>query len=129
LRQLLRSEEDEIDTSDDRILELLRELDFDRVVDDVGGLDAEQDWESRLSLRDQQLLASARILLLSPSFAFLHRIDSSLDPRLMVRVLEALSKRSIGCVVCGDAESTRWYDAVLECKEDGIWTWTAKRGA
>jgi vitamin B12/bleomycin/antimicrobial peptide transport system ATP-binding/permease protein len=129
LRQLLRSEEDEIDTSDDRILELLRELDIDRVVNDVGGLDVEQDWASRLSLQDQQLLACARILVLSPSFAFLHRVGSSLDTRIMDRVLEALSKRSIGCVVCGDTEFARWYDAVLECKEDGIWTWRARRGA
>ncbi len=129
LRQILTSEEEEIDASDDRILELLRELDLDRVVDDVGGLDAEHDWASRLSLRDQQLLASARVLLLSPSFVFLHRIGSALGPRLMGRVLDALSRRSIGWVICGDAEPALRYDAVLECKEDGSWTWTTNRGA
>jgi putative ATP-binding cassette transporter len=92
-------------------------------------LDAEEDWESGLSLQDQQLLAFAHILLLSPSFVFMDRVGSSIDPQVMGSAREALRKRSIGCVVSGDADSAHRYDAVLEFKEDGSWTWTASTGA
>jgi vitamin B12/bleomycin/antimicrobial peptide transport system ATP-binding/permease protein len=128
LRQILQVGE-EAQVSDDRILELLRELDLHRVADQAGGLDTEQDWQSRLSLQDQQLMAVARILLLSPSFAFVDRIGSSLGPKLMSLVLDTLSKRSIGYIVSGETDLGNRYDAVLNCNEDGSWTWTESIGA
>jgi putative ATP-binding cassette transporter len=129
LRQILQIDPDEKQVPDSRILEILRDLGLERIVDQAGGLDAEQDWESGLSLQDQQLLAFAHILLLSPSFVFMDRVGSSIDPHVMGSAREALRRRSIGCVVSGDADSAHRYDAVLEFREDGSWTWTASTGA
>lgn len=129
LREVLEIGGGESQVSDDRMIEALREFGLDRLADQAAGLDRELDWESRLSLRDQQLMAVARILLLSPSFAFVDRIGSSLGPKLMNLVLDKLTKRSIGYVVSDETELGNCYDAMLNCKEGGSWTWTKSIGA
>jgi vitamin B12/bleomycin/antimicrobial peptide transport system ATP-binding/permease protein len=63
LRQVLVRPEKESEISDDQIVQALRELDIERVVNQAEGLDREQDWDKRLSLSDQQLLALASIFL------------------------------------------------------------------
>jgi putative ATP-binding cassette transporter len=128
LRQILESDDQVNLASDDRILEVLHELDLDGVMAQAGGLDGEHDWQSRLSLQDQQLVAFARILLVAPSFVFLDRVGSSLGSRLTARVLGMLSERSIGYIVSGDAEPGDRYDAVLDCMEDASWNWTGREG-
>jgi putative ATP-binding cassette transporter len=127
LRQVLEHDEQSNPASNDQILRVLHDLELDRMVGEAGGLDAEMDWGNRLSLQDQQLLAFARILLVAPSFVFLDRVGASLGARLMARVLEMLSERSIGYVVNGDAEPNDRCDAVLAFEGDGRWQWTARK--
>jgi putative ATP-binding cassette transporter len=90
----------------------------------AGGLDAERDWATLLSLREQQLLAFIHILLA----AFLDRVGTALGPDQVHKILHMLSESSITYINNGEADhSLDLYDAVLEFGEDGGWTWTANR--
>jgi len=126
LRQVLLRDAD--DKVDERLLALLTALDLDQVVTQAGGLDAEQDWVTLLSLRQLQLLSIARVVMNRPKFVFLDRVDDILTPDQLRRSLEILSANSIVYISNGDVEeSSELYDAVLVCGEDGSWTWTASR--
>ncbi|TSD83114.1 ABC transporter ATP-binding protein/permease [Mycobacterium sp. KBS0706] len=123
---LLRDADDTV--SDERLLALLTALDLDQVVSQAGGLDAEQDWVTLLSLRQLQLLSIGRVVMNRPKFVFLDRVDDILTPDQLKRSLEILSANSIVYISNGDGEeSSELYDAVLVCGEDGNWTWTASR--
>lgn len=93
----------------------------------AGGLDSEQDWNNVLSLRDQQLLAFARLILAAPRLVFLDRIDAALGQDLVGTLLHMMEERSIAYFDHEQADaSPELYDAVLECGERGAWTWRAK---
>ena len=124
LREILEDDEDRRADADERIKALLRELGLQEVLVQAGGLDQEHDWSDRVSSREQQLLAVARILLADPQFAFLDRIGETLGSEQAGVILRLLSQRSITYVNCGEPNDGRdLYDAVLECREDGGWTW------
>jgi vitamin B12/bleomycin/antimicrobial peptide transport system ATP-binding/permease protein len=128
LRQVLVRARHEGEISDERIFGLLRELHLEQAVTRAGGLDTEQDWETLLSLREQQLLAFLHVLLAAPQFAFLDRVDTELGADRVHTILRMLSERSITYINNAEADDSRdLYDAVLECGEDGGWTWTANR--
>ena len=113
---------------DDRIIQLLHELNLERVLAQAGGLHAEKDWEKLLSLQEQQLLALVNILLAAPQFVFLDRIDTTLGLEQFPRILQILSENSITCINNAETDVLRdCHDAVLECGEDGSWTWTVNR--
>jgi putative ATP-binding cassette transporter len=98
------------------------------VLAQAGGLDAEKDWEKLLSLQEQQLLALVNILLAAPQFVFLDRIDTTLGLEQFPRILQILSENSITCINNAETDVLRdCHDAVLECGEDGSWTWTVNR--
>jgi putative ATP-binding cassette transporter len=114
---------DKGEVSDERIFDILRELGLERFAQ-AGGLDQEQDWGARMSSREQQLMAFARILLATPRFVLLDRVGATLGSEQVHQILSMLSERSIACVNIGEPDAPReLYDAVLECKEDGSWTW------
>jgi putative ATP-binding cassette transporter len=128
LRQVLVRPLHEGEISDERIFGLLRELHLEQAVTRAGGLDTEQDWETLLSLREQQLLAFIHVLLAAPRFAFLDRVDTELGADQVHTIRRMLSERSITYINNAEADDSRdLYDAVLECGEDGGWTWTANR--
>ncbi|WP_378943559.1 ABC transporter ATP-binding protein/permease [Mesorhizobium sp. ANAO-SY3R2] len=116
--------------SDERIFQLLGELGIERVKDLAGGdlaggLDTEQDWAAVLTMREQQLLALASIVLAAPGFVCLEKAEAVLDPEELDRVLRELSEVSTTSVNFGEADGAYdFYDAVLECREDGTWRWT-----
>ncbi|NKK46525.1 ABC transporter ATP-binding protein/permease [Rhizobium leguminosarum] len=113
---------------DDRIIQLLHELNLERVLAQAGGLHAEKDWEKLLSLQEQQLLALVNILLAAPQFVFLDRIDTTLGLEQFPRILQILSENSITCINNAETDVLRdCHDAVLEYGEDGSWTWTVNR--
>jgi len=128
LRQILVRPSHEGDISDDRIVELLRELHLEPVLARAGGLDREQDWETLLSLREQQLLAFIHILLAAPRFAFLDRASTALHPDQVQQILHMLSEHAITYINNGQSDDTLdLYDAVLEIEADGSWTWKAHK--
>jgi len=131
LRELLvRSGKDE-SIPENRILAAVRALDLEPILVRSGGLDVERDWDHMLSLREQQRLAFARLLLAAPRFAFLDRISTALSADEAGQLLRILSKSGISYVTFsrwipgrrGTDEKLENYDAVLELADDGSWTW------
>src|SRR2546425_6681285 len=109
---------------DEQIATLLRGLDLEAVLERMGGLDVERDWDDVLSLGEQHLLSVARVVLASPRFAFLERPRSALGSEQVDRILSLLSERSITYLTLGDGgDRLDDYDAVLELAGDGGWTW------
>ena len=122
--QMLVPPEREGEVSRDRILDLLRELNLEQVLSQAGGLDAHQNWETLTSLREQQLLAFLEIFLATPKFVLMDRIHVTLTSNEVRQILGMLSKASIGYICNGENDSGgELFDAVLDCEEDGGWTW------
>jgi putative ATP-binding cassette transporter len=125
LREILVRSVQKSTLADDRIVGMLRELNLEPVLARTGGLDREQDWNTLLSLSEQQLLACIHVLLAAPRFAFLDRPDTALS---LDQVMQLLSDNAIGYLTIGEVdESLDFYDAVLEIADDGGWKWKAIR--
>jgi putative ATP-binding cassette transporter len=126
LRQVLEPAAPAGQVSDERILELLRELHLEQLLSQAGGLDAERDWGTLLSLREQQFLAFVHVLLAAPRIVFLDRVDAALGADQVYTMLRLLSQHAISYINVGeDRDSHEFHDAVLHCREDGSWTWMA----
>jgi putative ATP-binding cassette transporter len=125
LRQALVRAAMERQVSDDRILGLLGRFDLQSVLPRAGGLDTPQEWATLLSLSEQQLLAVVRVLLAAPRFVVLDHPQNTLGNERLQGILEALSDSSITYVCFGRSDVPQeLYDAVLDIRADGSWTWT-----
>jgi putative ATP-binding cassette transporter len=122
LREALLRTGREIDHDDERVLEVLASLGLDAVVDRVGGIDVERDWDDLLALGEQQRVVIARLVLAHPRFGVLHRIDTTLSPEHVSRSLRLLAAADITAIVFGDRDGLDGlYDAVLDLHADGSW--------
>jgi vitamin B12/bleomycin/antimicrobial peptide transport system ATP-binding/permease protein len=125
LRQVLTHPGCQGELADERIVSGLQELNLDHLLDRAGGMDVEQNWETLISLREQQLLAFLRVLLAAPQFVFADRAWATLTSNERRQLLSMLSKASIGYICNCEADGCLdLYDSVLDCKEGGGWTWT-----
>jgi putative ATP-binding cassette transporter len=124
LRDLFLTAAQQAAPSDERILDVLRKVHLEGLVQRVGGLDAERDWGTALSLREQQLIAFARLLLAEPDFAFLDDAASALDESRRAQVYRLLSGTSISYISVGDRQPgvLGCHDTVLELRPDGTWS-------
>jgi len=112
--------------AEEQIATLLRGLGLDAMLERVGGLDVERDWDDALSLGEQQLLSVARVLQAAPRFVFLERPRATLGAEHADRILNLLRERSITYLTLGDgSDPLDDYDAILELAADGGWTWKA----
>ncbi len=124
LREVLAPTKLERSISDEQINAMLQALDLDAVLLRAGGLNTEQDWETLLSLGEQQLLAFIHIVLAAPHFVMLDRIGTVLNSGQVRKMLELLSGRSITYISIGEIEGIEdMHDAILELNEWGGWTW------
>jgi len=111
---------------DEQISTLLRGLGLEGVLERMGGLDVERDWDDALSLGEQQLLSVARVVLAAPRFVFLERPRATLGAAHADQVLSLLRERSITYLTLGDGgDRLGDHDFVLELADDGGWTWKA----
>lgn len=125
LRDVLLGDGKQQAVTDDQITAALHTLGLESIAAHAGGLDSERDWPAILSLRDQQLLALARLILARPAFALLDRIDGVFEPAQLSQALRRLDENSITYVAFAEnAELVEQYDAVLEIRSDGTWSWT-----
>jgi len=93
------------------------------VVERVGGLEVERDWTICSRLGEQQRVVIARLVLAEPRFGVLHRIDTTLSPEQVARTLRLLAAASITAIVFGATDGLDGlYDAVLDLRVDGSWT-------
>jgi putative ATP-binding cassette transporter len=126
LRQVLVPPGREAAIEDEKIATVLRDLGLEDVLERMGGLDVERDWDDALSLGEQQLLSVARVVLAAPRFVFLERPRAAFGAAHADRVLSLLRKRSITYLTLGgSSDRPDDHDFVLELAEDGGWTWKA----
>ncbi len=110
---------------DARVLEVLRAIGAESVLQRSGGLDQERDWADLFLLSEHQLLSIARVVLAAPQFAVLHRITTIVAAEAFARASTLLSAAGIGVFELGDG-AVDDYDAVVEVDSDGEWRWIRK---
>ncbi|MBK1719998.1 ABC transporter ATP-binding protein/permease [Thiocystis violacea] len=122
LREILLRAGLEQGIPDWKILDSLRALNLEGLLDKSGGLDHEQNWSDLLSLNEQQRLAFARVLLAAPRFVFLDHPSRSLSECPLGDLLNLLRQRDITYLTLGDAaDDPRFYDRLLRIADDGSW--------
>jgi len=132
LRELLEGSGQEPQLEDDRIMDVLRKLQFEEIVQRIGGLDRSCKWESIMSEGEQQWLAFARLILASPSFAFIENPASDLTTEEVSSALHLLNEYNITYIVIGqairrrhdDLQDKEYFDAELKINAQGGWTWS-----
>jgi putative ATP-binding cassette transporter len=108
-----------------RVFEGLRSLEIDSIPKRFGGINTRQNWESMLTLSEQQRLVLARILLATPHFAFLEKPSTTLTTEQIGWVLALLNRHGISCVVFEeDGKDLTPYDMALELEEGGFWSFS-----
>ena len=126
MREVLTSRDQDAAVSDEQLLEALRAVEVEPVVLRCGGLAAERRWDSLLSLREQKLVAFARVLLSMPRLVFLERPGTGLGDEQLERLLSRLAANAASVVTLGKPEDVRrFYNGVLTLEDDGSWQWTA----
>jgi putative ATP-binding cassette transporter len=129
LRDFFHTGHDQVIT-DDRITAALQEAGLDSIPTRSGGLGSEHDWSTILSLGEQQLLAISRLILASPAFCLLDRVNTALKSAQIRQVLRRLDENSITYITLAeDAELVELYDAVLTIEPDGAWSWRRTGGS
>jgi vitamin B12/bleomycin/antimicrobial peptide transport system ATP-binding/permease protein len=129
LRSQLAYPATEPGVDDERLLEILDEVQVGDLAQQVGGLDAEQDWEKLLSVGEQQRLAFARVLVRRPRVVMLDEATSALDSRNEAALYRRLREDGVTLVsVAHRAGVLRFHDHVLELQGGGGWQLHPARG-
>jgi vitamin B12/bleomycin/antimicrobial peptide transport system ATP-binding/permease protein len=95
--------------SDEKLLEVLREVDLGHLAEQFGGLDAELPWSDVLSGGEQQRLAFAPLLLDPPRFAMLDEATSALDMASEERLYSRLALLPTTFISIGHRPSLRKF--------------------
>jgi putative ATP-binding cassette transporter len=112
----------ETELDDERLHEILDEVKLGGLAERVGGLDAERDWGSLLSVGEQQRLAFARVLVHRPEVAILDEATSALDAANEAALYQRLRDAEITLVSIAHRPAVlRYHAKVLELKGDGAW--------
>jgi len=110
--------------SDDDIMKVLHLLNAESVAEHAGGLHVERDWRSMLGMGEQATVAIAHVLLASPEFVFLDRMNRTMDSARVDQVLKLFTQRNISYIVLGKPDDPiENFDAVLNLARDGSWSW------
>jgi putative ATP-binding cassette transporter len=118
-------DEQALSIADSRIRSTLKTLGLGRMIQRFGGLDAVHDWDSVLSLEEQQLLVIARAMAVKPRFVFLDRPDTSLPAPQIEKVLKVLGDQNITQIIFSkNGLIAPTHLACLELKTGGKWLWT-----
>ncbi|MEY2680492.1 MAG: hypothetical protein RL661_723, partial [Pseudomonadota bacterium] len=93
-----------------------------------GGLDVVHDWDSVLSLKEQQQLVIARVLAVKPRFVLLDRPDTSLPAPQIEKALKVLTDQKITQITFSKNDLiAHTQRARLELKAGGKWQWTPSK--
>jgi len=112
----------ETDLTDERLLELLQEVQLESLAERVGGLDASHDWEKQLSIGEQQRLAFARVLARAPRIVILDEATSALDSANEAALYERLRANGTTLISIAHRPAVlKHHTHVLELKGEGAW--------
>jgi putative ATP-binding cassette transporter len=109
--------------SDQQLINRLVQWRLDGVLARTNGLHTEQDWESLLSLGEQQLLACVRVIVAQPQFVIFDRPSTALGIERTREVLNRFAAASIAYIKLGHAKGQLdLYDAIVDIHADGSWS-------
>jgi len=112
----------ETSLSDERLLEIMEEVQLPGLAERVGGLDAEQDWEKWLSVGEQQRLAFARVLVRQPRIVILDEATSALDAANEAALYRRLKDSDTTLISIAHRPAVLAYHTqVLQLKGGGEW--------
>lgn len=122
LRQQLLYPYSERDIDDDRLQEVLHQVNLPHLHEQFGGFEAEEEWGDVLSLGEQQRLSFARILLHQPTYAILDEATSALDLSNEEKLYGHLKMTETTYLSVGHRESLEAYHQfLLRLTEDHTW--------
>ena len=122
LRSQLVYPASDTELGDERLLEILGEVQLGDLAAQVGGLDAEHDWEKLLSVGEQQRLAFARVLVHEPQVVMLDEATSALDSRNEAALYERLGRTGATLVSVAHRPGVlRFHTQVLHLAGGGPW--------
>jgi vitamin B12/bleomycin/antimicrobial peptide transport system ATP-binding/permease protein len=108
--------------TDHELEAVLRKVGLEEMASRVGGLESEHDWAGALSPEENRLLALARVLLASPRFVFLDRMDGELTPDRIEQVYRLLTDSGISYLSVDEHENLRaHHNTILSLGNDGAW--------
>lgn len=104
--------------SDEKILEVLRQVDLTHLAEQFGGLDVERNWADVLSGGEQQRLAFARLLVNRPRYAILDEATSALDLASEEQLYTRLMRMATTIISIGHRPSLRrFHKRTIELSE------------
>ncbi|NEO93162.1 MAG: ABC transporter ATP-binding protein/permease, partial [Moorea sp. SIO3G5] len=110
------------DSSLEELESVLHRVNLSELLAKVGSLEVQLDWNSVLSLGEQQRLAFARLLLNQPRYAFLDEATSALDQQNERHLYQELQKTETTFISVGHRESLlNYHQQVLELSSDSSW--------
>ena len=122
LRQQLLYPHTDSHVGDERLRQVLEEVNLGNLIEKVGGLDVELSWSDVLSLGEQQRLAFARLLLTNPNYAILDEATSALDVQNEKRLYQMLRESDTTVVSVGHRPSLlQYHQQVLQLKGRSQW--------
>jgi len=105
-----------------KLVEIIKKVNLNEVLNKFGGLDAKQEWWRVLSRGEQQRLAFARLLLHQPKYAVLDESTSALDGHNQDLLYQELALTSITYISVGHrANLLQYHQQVLQLKSDRSW--------
>jgi putative ATP-binding cassette transporter len=108
--------------TDQELDAVLRKVGLEQMADRVGGLDPAHDWMDTISAEENRLVALARVLLASPRFVFLDRMDGDLTADQIAHIYQVLSDSGISYLSVGDNNALHaHHETVLRLGDEGAW--------
>jgi vitamin B12/bleomycin/antimicrobial peptide transport system ATP-binding/permease protein len=112
-----------VEVEEDRLKQILDQVNLSSLHERHGGFDTEQDWAEVLSLGEQQRLIFARLLLNQPNYAVLDEATSALDIHNEALLYEQLQSSDITFLSVGHRPSlNRYHSSILNLTEHRTWS-------
>jgi len=107
---------------EEKLYQVLQQVNLADLPERVGGFDAELDWADVLSLGEQQRLAFARLLLMQPRYAILDEATSALDIQNEAHLYSQLHAAATTFISVGHRTSlVHYHHHVLDLKGNSSW--------
>lgn len=108
--------------TDEKLQDLLKQVNLAHLAERVGGFDVELEWADILSLGEQQRLAFARLLLSKPRYAILDESTSALDVENEKHLYQLLKKTGTTFISVGHRPTlVAYHEHVLKLSDHGNW--------
>ncbi|MGK7920072.1 MAG: ABC transporter ATP-binding protein/permease [Trichodesmium sp.] len=122
LRDQLLYPRTDLNIADAEIYRVLEEVNLPDLAERFGGLDTVEDWDSVLSMGEQQRVAFARLLLTKPRYAILDEATSALDVQNERSLYQHLQSLSTTYISVGHRPTLlQYHHQVLEVMGDQTW--------